>query len=223
MFATIASVANTNRVLRNTFTLLALTLIPTIAGTWAGFAMGIPAIMHASPWLSFFGFLAITMALLAVIHVTADDGFVALAPLFGFTFVIGASMTGLLGAVLALPNGHNLIMMAFLGTMAILAGCSGYAMTTKRDFSAMGGFLFSALLGIIVLMVVNMFFQFTWLFVALAGVSMLVFSAFLVFDVQQVVNGGETNYIRATVSIYLDLVNIFQDILSLLGIFGGDD
>jgi modulator of FtsH protease len=223
MYATsFRGTAETNKVLRNTFLLLALTMIPTVFGSWAGFEMGLPAMMAESPWISLFGFLAVAMVLLFAIHATAAS---ALAiPILGvFTFVMGANMSGILSAVLSLSNGADIIALAFMGTIGILIGCSGYAMTTKRDFSSLGGFLFGSLIALIVFGLANMFFQLSWLALVLAFVALVLFSVYLVYDVQRVVNGGETNYILATTSIYLNLVNIFVSLLQIFGVLSGDD
>jgi modulator of FtsH protease len=214
--------ADTNKVLRNTFILLALTLIPTIFGSWVGFETGLPELMKESPWMSFFGFLAVALVLLFGIHATAATA--AAIPLLGlFTFVIGANLTGILSAVLNLSNGTTIVSLAFLGTIGSLVGCSLYAMTTKRDFSSLGGFLFGSLIALIVFGLANMFFQLSWLALVLAFATLIVFTVYLIYDVQRVVQGGETNYILATTSIYLDLVNIFVSLLQIFGFLGGDD
>lgn len=212
----------TNKVLRNTFLLLALTLIPTIFGSMAGFALGLPALMASSPWIALGAFLIVAVVLIGLIHATSESALSI--PILGvFTFVMGANLSGLLSAILNFSNGAEIIALAGTGTVGILIGCSLYAMNTKRDFSSFGGFLFGALIGLIVFSLANVFFQISWLQLALAFVALLLFSAYLVYDVQQVVNGGETNYVLATVSIYLDLINIFASLLQIFGIGFGDD
>jgi modulator of FtsH protease len=216
--------AETNKTLRNTFLLLALTLIPTIFGTFAAVSIGLPAIFAASPWLSFFGFLAVAFGLIFAIHATKDS-VVGIGVLGVFTFVMGAMLSGVVSAALKMPNGGDLIATAFGGTAAILVGCSTYASTTKRDFSSLGGFLFGSVLAIIALSVMNiLFFQLSVFALIIACVSVVLFSVYLIYDVQKVVNGGETNYIIATTAIYLDLVNIFSSLLQILmAITGNDD
>ncbi len=213
----------TNKVLRNTFLLLSLTLIPTIFGTFAAMAMGIPAMMATSPWISMFAFLAVMIVLLIGIHATKDSALSI--PILGvFTFVCGGMLSGIITSTLNFSNGAELISLAFIGTIAILAGCSTYASTTKRDFSSMGGFLFGALLAVIALSFTNaLFFQLPLLAVIISGACLILFSMFLVYDVQRVVNGGETNYVLATTAIYLNLINIFSSLLQILGVFGGSD
>lgn len=224
MYATtFRGTTETNKVLRNTFLLLALTLIPTVGGTMAAMAMGLPAIMAASPWLSFFGFLGIAFLLIFGIHATKDSA--ASIPILGvFTFVMGAMLSGIVTATLGFSNGAELIGLAFIGTIAILLGCSGYAMTTKRDFSSLGGFLFGSLLAVIALGIMNvLFMQLPVLSLIIACVCIVLFSVYLIYDVQKVVNGGETNYVIATTAIYLDVINIFSSLLQILGVVGGDD
>lgn len=224
MYATtFRGTAETNKVLRNTFLLLALTLIPTIGGTMAAMAMGLPAMMAASPWLSLGAFLLVAFGLIFAIHATKDSA-IAIPILGVFTFVMGASLAGIITHTLKFSNGAELITMAVLGTAAILVGCSGYAMTTKRDFSSLGGFLFGSLLAVIALSIMNvLFLQLPMFSLIIACVSVVLFSVYLIYDVQKVVQGGETNYILATTAIYLDLINIFSSLLQILGVTSGDD
>jgi FtsH-binding integral membrane protein len=221
---TFRGTAETNKVLRNTFLLLALTLIPTVGGTMAAIALGLPALMAASPWLSLFAVLGVAFALIFAINATKDSA-LGIGVLGVFTFVMGAVLSGVVSAALKMSNGGDLVAMAFLGTAAILAGCATYASTTKRDFSSLGGFLFGSVLAIIAVSVMNvLFFQLSILALIVACVSLVLFSVYLIYDVQKVVNGGESNYIIATTAIYLDLINIFSSLLQILmSIFGNDD
>lgn len=216
------STEQTNRVLRNTFLLLALTLIPTIFGGFTAAAIGIPALMASSPLLSFLGFLAIAAVLLFGIHANSDN-YVGIGLLGLFTFVMGGVLSGGVTAALSLPNGAGVVAMAIIGTISVMIGCSLYAMTTKRDFSGLGGFLFGAVIALVVVSLANIYFQLSLLHLAISVVALLVFSIYLVYDVQQVVSGRETNYVIATVSIYLDLVNIFSSLLNIFGYLGGGD
>lgn len=214
--------ADTNRVLRNTFGLVALSLIPTAIGAWIAMAMGIPAMMYASPFISSMVFLAVMFGVLFGINAARDS--VASIPLMlGFTFLMGMWLSGLLSLVLGASNGVGLIGMAGLGTAGVVAGCSLYAARTKRDFSRVGGFLVGSLIALIVVSLANIFLQLPLLSVALSVVAIALFSLFMIFDVQRVVQGGETNYVLAAVSIYLNIYNIFSSLLQLLYIFGGDD
>ena len=212
-----------NRVLRNAFALLALTLIPTILGVYLGVQLGLPEMMQGSPWMSLGIFLVVTIALLMGIHATATTA-VAIPILMVFTGVMGANLSGLISIVLGMSTGIEIVALAALGTVGVMLGCSVYAMTTSRDFSSMGGFLMGALIGIIVLGVANVFFQVGIISTLLAAASLLLFSAFTVYDVQRIVNGGETNYILATTSLYLNMLNIFSSLLQLLAsLWGSDD
>ncbi len=215
--------AETNKVLRNTFLLLALTLIPTVFGTSIALMVGLPAMFAAHPWFSLFGFLAVAFGLLFAINATKDS-WVGIPVLGVFTFVMGAVLSGIVSAALKMPHGGDMVALAFGGTIAVLVGCSTYAMTTKRDFSSLGGFLFGSLLAIIAVSFMNiLFFQLSILQTIIACVSLVVFSVYLIYDVQKIVNGGETNYILATTSIYLDVVNIFSDLLQIILALSGND
>lgn len=214
--------AETNKVLRNTFALLALTLLPTVLGVFVGMDLGLPAMAAESPWLTLLGMLAVSIALLFGIYATATSAMAVPLTLL-FTFVMGASLSTSISVVLGAANGGAIIALAALGTAGLLVGCSIYAMTTTKDFSGMGSWLLGALLAVIVVSVANIFIGAGWLALLLAIVTLILFSVFLVYDVQQVVNGGETNYVLATVAIYLDLINIFSSLLQILFSFVGDD
>lgn len=212
---TVFSTMNGNRVLRNTFILLATTLVPTVLGVYFGAMLGIPEFMVASPWLSLLSFLAVSLVLLFAIFAAAPS-FMSIILVYAFTAVIGLSLSGPITAVLGTTDGVATVALAFIGTMAVLLGCSIYAATTKRDFNTMHGFLFGSLLALIALGLANMFFHAGVLSILLAAASLVIFSLLLIYDVQRVIRGGETNCILATVAIYLDLANIFGDLLHLL-------
>ena len=122
-----------------------------------------------------------------------------------------------------MPGGPALIMQAFGGTALIFFALSGYALTSKKDFSFMGGFLMTGLIVMLVAMVANFFFQIPALSLAISAGVIMIMSGLILFDTSRIINGGERNYIRATVSLYLSIYNIFVHLLSLLGVFGGDD
>jgi FtsH-binding integral membrane protein len=140
-----------------------------------------------------------------------------------FTGVMGLMLSNILSVVLGRADGWQLIALAAMGTGAVVFGCAAYATTTKRDFSAAGGTLFGLLIALVVVSLANLFFQIPILGVILSFIAIILFSAFMVFDVQRVVNGGETNYILAATSIYLNIYNIFSSILNLLQVFSSDD
>ncbi len=213
--------ASRNRVLRNTYALLALSLVPTTIGAWAGLQLGF-SWMAGNPFIGFVLFLAVAFGFFYAIERYKNSG-VGVALLLGFTFFMGLMLSRLLGHVLGFANGTGLIMTAFGGTAAVFASMATIATVSKRDFSGLGKWLFMGLLVVIVGMVANIWLQLPALYLALSVMAIGIFSAWLLYDVQRIVNGGETNYVTATLSIYLSLYNIFVHLLSLLGIFGGDD
>jgi modulator of FtsH protease len=145
------------------------------------------------------------------------------AVLLGFTFFMGLMLTPLLRHTLGYSNGGSLIMTAFGGTACVFAVMASIATTTKRDFSGMASWLTAGAVVILLAIVANIFLQIPALTIVISVLMIGVFSAFILFDVQRVVNGGETNYITATLAIYLDIFNVFTGLLRLLGIVGGDD
>ena len=217
------STAESNKVLRNTFLLLALTALPTIAGTFSAMVLGLPALVSGAPWWSLIGALVVLVGLIFLIYATASS-WIGIPVLGLFTFAMGAILSTSIDTALGHANGAGLISAAAAGTAAILVGCSTYAMTTKRDFSEFGGFLLGTLFAVIALSALNILvLHISALQLALSFIVVMLFSAFLVYDVQQVVRGGVTNYIIATLQIYLDVINIFSALLDLMLSFAGDD
>ena len=210
-----------NKVLRNTYLLLALSMIPTVLGAWLGVQMNF-ALFPASPFIGFMIFLAVAFGFIYAINKTKHSA-MGVAVLLGFTFFMGLMLSALIGRTLNYSNGPSLIMTAFGGTAAIFAVMATIATVSKRDFSGLSKWLFVGLLVAIVAMVANIFLQLPALQLALSVILIGIFSAYILYDVQQIINGGETNYITATLSIYLDVYNIFANLLSILGIVGGDD
>jgi modulator of FtsH protease len=209
-----------NRVLRNTYWLLAISMIPTMLGAWLGVQLNF-SFFAGSPFIGFLLFMGIAFGFFYAIEKTKNSG-LGVAILLGFTFFMGLMLSRLVGHILGFANGASLIMIAFGGTAAIFAGMATIATVSKRDFSGLGKWLFAGVLVLIVASVLNIFLQVPALYLVVSVLAIAIFSAYILFDVQQVVNGGETNYITATLSIYLDLYNIFVNLLSLLGIFGGE-
>ncbi len=205
-----------NRVLRNTYWLLALSLLPTIGGAWYGVVSGIahsPGILLVLVLASFglmFGIYALRNSAAGV------------AVLLGFTFVMGLMLSNLLSFTLRLANGPELIMLAFGGTAGVFFAMATVATVSKRDFSGLGQWLFAGLIVIVVAGLVSLFVHTTALSLAISVVAIFVFSGLMLYDVQRVVRGGETNYITATLAIYLDIINLFQNLLFLLSIFSGN-
>lgn len=218
-YANVGLAADRQRVLRNTYWLLALSLVPTVLGAWIGVATGLFRMM--SPGMSALVFFVGAFGLMFVIERTKESA-AGVAALLGFTFFMGLMLSRLVGFVLGFKNGTSLIMTAFGGTAAVFFTMASLATVIKRDLSSMGKFL---VVGAVILMVAgiaNIFMQSSALMLTMLVMSLGIFSAFMLYDIKRVVDGGETNYISATLSIYLDLYNVFQSLLSLLGIFGGD-
>ena len=210
-----ASAAERNRVLRNTYWLLALSMVPTVAGAWLGVSTGLVAALK--PGLSLILFLAGAFGFMYAIERTKNSA-TGVFVLLGFTFFMGLMLSRLLGMVLGMGNGANLIMTAFAGTGAIFLGMAGLSSIIKRDLSAMGKFLYVGALLLLVAGIANFFLQSGPLMLALVVMSIGIFSAFILYDLKRVRDGEETNYITATLGVYLSLYNVFQSLLALLGI-----
>ncbi len=209
-----------HRVLRNTYWLLALSMVPTILGAWLGVVLNF-SLFPGRPGMSFIVFMVVAFGFMFAIEKTKESA-IGVAVLLGFTFFMGLMLSRLISYTLGYSNGGTLIMTAFGGTAAILAVMATIATTSKRDFSGMGKWLFVGLMVIVVASIANIFFQIPALYLTVSVIAIGIFSAYILYDVQQVINGGETNYISATLRIYLDVYNIFVNLLSLLGIFGGN-
>ena len=206
-----------HRVLRNTYWLLALSMIPTVIGAFIGVSMQLP--MPAG-MMGFMVFMAVAFGFIFAIQKTKDSA-VGVAFLLGFTFFMGLMLTPLLRHTLGYSNGGSLIMTAFGGTACIFAVMASVATVSKRDFSMMGKWLFAGVIVLILASVANIFLGMSALSIVISVMAIGIFSAFILYDVQRIINGGETNYITATLSIYLDVYNIFTSLLSLLGLGGG--
>jgi modulator of FtsH protease len=207
------------RVLRNTYWLLAASLVPTVLGAWIGVMTGVVTAM--SPVMSLVVFMVGAFGLMFAIEKTKNSA-AGVGFLLAFTFFMGLMLSRLLAFVLGFSNGATLIMTAFGGTALVFLGMATLASTIKRDLSGMGKFLMVGALIILAAGIINVFLQSSALMLTLSVLCIAVFSAFMVFDIKRVIDGGETNYITATLAIYLDLYNIFQNLLMLLGVFGGD-
>jgi modulator of FtsH protease len=217
---TLAGELGRNRVLRNTYWLLALSLVPTVIGAWLGLTAGF-TFFAGSPFMGLVAFLAIAFGFFYAINRFRNSA-LAVPLLLAFTFFMGLMLSRLLGAVLGLSNGASLIMTAFGGTAAIFASMATVATVSKRDFSGLGKWAFVGVIVLLVALVANMWLQMPALMLTISTLAIVIFSAFLLYDVQRVVNGGETNYVLATLSIYISVYQIFAHLLSLLGILGGE-
>ena len=209
-----------NRVLRNTYWLLALSMIPTVLGAWAGIFFNVAGVMGARPGMTMIVFLVGAFGLMFAIERNKDTG-VGVALLLAFTFFMGVMLSRLLAYVLGFSNGVSLITMAFGGTALIFGAMATVATVSKRDFSGMGRWLMIGAIVILVAAIANVFLQMPALMLAVSVLAIVIFSGFMLFDVQRVINGGETNYVTATLAIYLDVYNVFSNLLALFGIFGG--
>jgi modulator of FtsH protease len=208
-----------NRVLRNTYALLALSLIPTVLGAWVGVSTGITATMGLG--MSAIVFLGGAFAFMYAIEKTKESG-AGVAVLLGFTFFMGLMLSRMLSAILGFSNGASLIMTAFGGTAGVFLAMASLATVIKRDLTNLSKFLFVGVIVLLVAGLINLFVQSSALMLTLSVVAIGLFSAFMLVDIKRVIDGGETNYISATLAIYLDLYNIFQNLLALLGVFGGE-
>lgn len=208
-----------NKVLRNTYMLLSLTMVPTVIGAMVGMATG--GIIMQSPIIGSLLMIGIVIGLQFAIAKNRNSG-LGVVLLLGMTFVLGWWLGPLLNVALSLRNGPQLIGMAAAGTGGILLVMSAIATTTKKDFSFMGKFLFVGMIVLLLAMIANMFFQIPALALTLSALVIVVFSLFLLHDVSRIVNGGETNYIMAATGVYMSLFNIFANLLHLLMAFAGD-
>ena len=212
------SVAQRNRVLRNTYWLLALSMVPTVMGAWVGIATGITRAM--SPGIGLVVFLAGAFGFMFAIEKTKNSA-AGVPVLLGFTFFMGLMLSRLLGSVLGLANGASLVMMAFAGTGAIFLGMASLSSVIKRDLTSMGKWLFIGMIMLLVAGIANFFIQSSALMITLSVLAIGIFSAFILHDLKRVQDGLETNYITATLGVYLSIYNVFQSLLALFGIFGG--
>ena len=209
-----------HRVLRNTYWLLALSMVPTVLGAWIGVATGLAALM--SPGVGMVVFLAGAFGFMFAIEKTKDSA-AGVPVLLAFTFFMGLMLSRLVGSVLGLANGASLIMTAFAGTGTIFLGMATLSSVIKRDLGSMGKFLFVGVIMLLVAGIANVFLQSSALMITLSVLAIGIFSAFILYDLKRVQDGEETNYITATLGVYLSLYNVFQSLLALLGIFGGRD
>ena len=216
----VLTVTTRNRVLRNTYWLLALSMVPTVLGAWLGVQTGIARAM--SPGIGLIVFLGGAFGFMFAIEKTKNSA-AGVPVLLGFTFFMGLMLARLIGAVLGLANGASLIMMAFASTGVVFLGMAALSTVIKRDLSAMGKFLFIGAIMVLVAGIANFFLQSSALMLTLSVLVTGIFSAFILYDLKQVRDGYETNYISATLNVYLDIYNVFQGLLSLFGIAGSND
>lgn len=209
-----------NRVLRNTYMLLALSMVPTVIGALVGIQLKF-SFFAGSPLISFLLFMGIAFGFMWGIERTKDSG-LGVALLLGFTFFMGLMLSRILQVALGFANGGSLIALAAGGTGAIFFTLAGVATVTKKDFSFLGKFLFIGLVVVLLAALANIFFQIPALSLTISAVAVLLFSAYILYDISRIVTGGETNYVSATLAIYLDIYNVFVSLLNLVMAFGGE-
>lgn len=208
-----------HKVLRNTYWLLALSLLPTVLGAWLGVATGITASLRGG--LGLIVFMVGAFGFMYAIEKTKHSA-LGVGVLLAFTFFMGLMLSRLIGTVLGFKNGSELIMTAFAGTAGVFFVMASLASVIKRDLSGMGKWL---MVGAVVLMVgaiINVFVGSSAGMMAISVAAMGIFSAYMLYDIKQIIDGGETNYISATLALYMDVFNVFQSLLALLGIMGGE-
>ena len=208
-----------NRVLRNTYWLLALSMLPTVLGAWMGVETGLSKVL--SGWVGLIAILVGGFGFIYAIEKTKNSA-AGVPVLLGFTFFMGLMLSSLIAAVLGFKNGSSLVMTAFGGTAGVFFVMASLASVIKRDLSGMGKWLF---VGAIVMMVGGIINVFVGSSVGMMVISMMgiaIFSAYMLYDIKQIIDGGETNYISATLALYLDIINVFQSLLALLGLMGGE-
>ena len=211
--------AERNRVLRNTYWLLALSMVPTVLGAWLGVVTGLSRAMSGGVGLVVF--LVGAFGFIYAIQKTKDTS-KGVPVLLAFTFFMGIMLSRMIAMVLGFKNGAELIMTAFGGTAGVFFLMASLSTVIKRDLSGMGKWLF---VGAIVLMVGGIINVFVGSSAGMMAISMLaigIFSAYMLYDIKQIIDGGETNYISATLALYMDIMNVFQGLLALLGIMGGE-
>lgn len=210
-----------NRVQRNTYLLLAISLVPTVLGAWFGMKSGLGAML--SGWVGVAVFFAGAFGFMFAIEKNKHSS-LGVVLLLAFTFFMGVMLSRILGWVLGMGNGAQLVMTAFAGTAGVFAVMSTLATVIKRDLSGAGRWLMIGAVVLIVASLVNVFFlQSGPLMMAISTAVIALFSFWLLYDIKRIVDGGETNYISATLSLYMSLFNIFQNLLAMLGILGGDE
>ncbi len=208
-----------NRVLRNTYWLLALSMVPTVLGAWVGVQTGM--MRGLGMGVSTIVFLAGAFGFMFAIEKFKNSA-AGVPILLAFTFFMGLMLSRLVGSVLGLANGSSLIMTAFAGTGAVFLGMASLSTVIKRDLSNMGKFMFIGVILLLVAGIANIFIQSSALMITLSMLAIGIFSFFILYDLKRVQDGEETNYISATLGVYLSVYNIFSSLLAMLGIFGGE-
>ena len=206
----------TNKVIKNTYMLLSATLL------FSAFTAMVSVLMHMPMWTYLVSVIGAMLLGMFVLPKTANSSS-GLGVIFLITGLMGFGLGAVLSMYLALPNGPQIVATSLGGTGIIFMGLSGYALTSKRDFSFMGGFVFAGMMVMMLAVVANIFMQIPALHLAIAAGFILLMSAYILFQTSQMINGGETNYIMATYGLYIAIFNIFISLLQILGVLGGED
>jgi modulator of FtsH protease len=209
-----------NRVLRNTYWLLALSLLPTVLGAWIGVTTGITR--GLSGGVGVIVFLVGALGFMYAIEKTKNSA-AGVPVLLAFTFFMGLMLSRMIAMVLGMSNGSSLVMTAFAGTAGVFFVMATLASVIKRDLSGMGKFLFVGALAVMIGGVINVFVGSTTFMLVISVMVIGIFSAYMLYDIKQIIDGGETNYISATLALYLDIFNVFQGLLALLGLTSGNN
>lgn len=219
-FGTGVNLQERNRVLRNTYWLLTLSLIPSVLGAWVGMSTGITKAVMGG-WMGIIVFLGGAFAFMYAIQKTKNSA-AGVPILLGFTFFMGLMLAGLIERTLGFKNGPSLIMTAFGGTAGVFFVMASLASVIKHDLSGMGKWLFVGAIVLMIGSIIGILVGSSAAMIAVSVAAIGIFSAYMLYDLKQIIDGGETNYISATLSLYLDIFNVFQSLLALLGIFGGE-
>jgi modulator of FtsH protease len=209
-----------NRVLRNTYMLLALSMLPTVIGAMLGIQMQF-SFLAGNPFIAFMLFLGIAWGFMYGIEKNKNSG-LGVALLLAFTFFMGLMLSRILQVALGFANGGSMIVMAAGGTGAVFLTMASIASVSKRDFSNMGKFLFVGMIVVLLAIVANIFLQIPALSLAISAVAVMIFSAYILYDISRIVQGGETNYVSATLSVYISIYNVFISLLHLIMAFTGE-
>jgi FtsH-binding integral membrane protein len=215
------AIVDSHRVLRNTYWLLALSMLPTVAGALAGMQLNFIGLFKAAPIMTpllMFGVMLGSLFLVTRLRNSAA----AVPALFAFTFIAGLMLTPILTVAAGLRNGGQLVALSGGLTAAVFFGLAAYATTTKRDFGFLGRFLFIGTVLLLVGFLVSIFLPIPTLTITLSAIAVLLFSLWLLHDLSRIITGGETNYVMATLALFLDIYNIFINLLSLLMVFAGN-
>src|SRR5215468_5905015 len=218
--ATTVEAVAPNKVLRNTYWLLALSMLPTIVGAYVGMAINFAGVYATHPIAAPLLMFAAMIGALFVVAALRNSAW-GVAAVFGFTFISGLMLAPMLSIAAGLRNGGQLVALAGGMTAAVFFVMATIATVTKRDFSFLGKFLFVGLILLVIASLANLFFQIPALAVTISAVGVLIFSAYLLYDVSDIVRGGETNYIMATIRLFLDILNLFVNLLNLLMMLSG--